>query len=80
MFENLKKLFNADELELVRQKGFYPYEFMDNMYKFEYPTLPPTEHFYSSLRLSGISDKSYKHALNVYNKFNCSKFLEHHML
>ena len=43
MIEDMKKHFNADELELVCQKGFYPYEFMDGLDKFEYPTLPPTE-------------------------------------
>jgi hypothetical protein len=53
---------------------------MDNIDKFEYPSLPSKDKFYSSLRLSGISDDDYKHALNVYNKFNCSKFLDYHML
>ena len=43
MFENMKKHFNADELELVCKQGFYPYEFMDNIDQFEYPTLPPKE-------------------------------------
>ena len=45
MFENMKKHFNADELKLVCQKGFYPYEFMDGLDKFEYPTLPPKDFF-----------------------------------
>ena len=53
---------------------------MDGLDKFEYPTLPPKDKFYSSLRLSGISDNNYKHALNVYDKFKCSKFLDYHML
>jgi hypothetical protein len=53
---------------------------MDNIDKFEYPSLPSKEQFYTSLRLSGISDDDYKHALNVYTKFNCSKFLDFHML
>jgi hypothetical protein len=79
-FDNMNKYFNADELELVCKKGFYPYEFMDNIDKFEYPSLPSKDKFYSSLRLSDISDDDYEHALNVYNKFNCSKFLDYHML
>ena len=45
MFENVKTHFNADELDLVCQKRFHPYEFMDNINKFEYPTLPPKETF-----------------------------------
>jgi hypothetical protein len=47
---------------------------MDTTDKFEYTSLPSTDKFYSSLSLSGIIDDDYKHALNVYNKFNCSNF------
>ena len=65
---------------MVCQKGFYPYEFMDGIDNLNYPNLPPTETSYSSFRLSGISDESYEHALNVYDKFKCSKFLGAHML
>jgi hypothetical protein len=53
---------------------------MDNIDKFAYPSLPSKDKFYSSLNLSSISDADYKHALNEYNKFNCSKFLDYHML
>jgi hypothetical protein len=53
---------------------------MDTIDKFEYPSLPSKDKCYSSLRLSGISGDGYKHALNAYNKFNCSKFLDYHML
>ena len=74
MFENPNKYFNADELNLVRQTGFYPYEVMDGLDKCEYTTLPPNENFYSSLRLSGISNTNYSHALNVYYKFNVLSF------
>ena len=53
---------------------------MDGLYNFEYTTLPPKENVYSSLRLSGVSNTNYNHALNVYDKFKCSKFLDYHML
>ena len=53
---------------------------MDNSDKFEYPSLPSKDTFYSRFRLSGISKANYTHALNVYNKFKCSKFLDYHML
>ena len=66
MFENMKKQFKAEELTLVCQKGVYPYEFIDGIDTLEYPKLPPTTTFYSSLRLSGISVENYEHALNVY--------------
>ena len=80
MFENMKKHVNADKLELVGQTGFDPDEFIDTIDRFEYPTLPPTEFVYSSLRLSGMRENNYDRALNVYDKFKCSKFLDCHML
>ena len=53
---------------------------MDNLGKFGYPSLPSKGTRCSSLRLRGISDANYQHALNVYNKFECSKFLDYYML
>ena len=53
---------------------------MDNINKFEYTSLPSKDKCYSSLKLSGLSDANYQHALDVYNKFKCSKFLDYHML
>ena len=75
-----RKHFNADELELVCQQLFDPYEFMYTIDNFEYPTLPPKAIFYARLILSGTSDINYKHALHAYTKFKCSKFLDYHML
>ena len=49
---------------------------MDNTNKFEYPKLPSQARFCSILRFSGIGDDNYRHALNVYDKFKCSKFLD----
>ena len=42
---------------------------MDNIDKFEYPSLPSKDEFYSSLKFSGISDANYQHTLKVYHKF-----------
>ena len=53
---------------------------MDSIDEFGYTSLPSKDEFYSSLNLSGISDANYQHALHVYNKFKCSKFLGYHML
>ena len=39
-------MFNADELNFVSQKGVYPYEFMDDIDKFEYPSLPSTDQLF----------------------------------
>jgi len=72
--------FNQEELALICQKGVYPYEYIDNIEKFKDTELPPIKAFYSKLKLSGISQESYKHAKNVYKKFKCRTFQDYHDL
>jgi hypothetical protein len=79
-FNSMKQHFNAEELELICQKGVYPYEYIDDLEKFKETELPPRKAFYSKLRLSGISKNEYKHAQNVYKKFNCDTFQDYHNL
>ena len=67
-------------MALIARKGFYPYEFIDDHTKLNYPGLPPKESFYSKVRLDGISDKDYEHAQNVYNTFKCKDFGDYHWL
>ena len=55
-------------LELVKQKGFFPYEYTSNIKKFK-EQLPSKEKFYSSLTSRKISDKEYEHFMNVWNNF-----------
>ena len=50
------------------QKGFYPYEYISNFYKFK-EQLSSKKRFYSSLPGKQISYKEYQHALIVWNKF-----------
>jgi hypothetical protein len=79
-FNSLKQHLNEEELELICQKGFYPYEYIDDPEKLKETGLPPRKAFYSKLRLSGISKKEYKHAQNIYNKFKCYTFQDYHNL
>ena len=48
-FKDLMPEFPSDELELLRKKDSYPYEWVDSYKKFTYPRLPPKEAFYSTL-------------------------------
>ena len=43
----------------------YPYEYMDNMEKFDEKELPTTDKFYSKLAACSISTDDYKHAKKV---------------
>ena len=64
-FRNMKTHFNDEEMKLIARKGFYPYEFVDDHSKLNYPGLPPKETFYTEVRLDDISDKDYERAKNV---------------
>ena len=68
-FNNLDKFCTKEEAELIKRKGFYPYEYMDTEDKLNDTKLPPIEAFYSSLTGRGIKKEDYKHALNVWNTF-----------
>ena len=77
-FKNLLKYFTPEQAELLKQKGFYPYEYMDSEEKFNDKKLPPREAFYSKLSGRGIKDKDYKHAWNVWNTFKMKTLKEYH--
>ena len=79
-FKNLLKYFTPKQAEILKQKGFYPYEYMDSEEKFNDTKIPPREAFYSKLSGRGITEKDYKHAGNVWNSFNMKIFKEYHEL
>ena len=79
-FKNISKYFKPEEVELIKQKGFYPYEYMDTEEKFNNTKLPPREAFYSKLSGKGISEKNYNHACNVWNTFKMKTFKDYHKL
>ena len=79
-FKNLLNYFTPKQTELLKQKGFYPYEYMDSEEKFNDTKLPPREAFYSKLSGKGITEKDYEHAGNVWNSFKMKTFKEYHEL
>ena len=79
-FKNLLKYFTPKQAEILKQKGFYPYEYMDSEEKFNDTKLPPREAFYSKLSGKGITEKDYEHAGNVWNSFKMKTFKEYHEL
>ena len=79
-FKNISKYYIPEQVELIKQKGFYPYEYMDTEEKFNKTKLPPREAFYSKLSGKGISEKDYKHAWKVWNTFKMKTFKDYHKL
>ena len=61
-FKYLYQEFCGKRLELVKQKGIYPYEYMNSFKKIHEIKLPKKEDFYSLLRGEYVIDKDYEHA------------------
>ena len=68
------------DINLLLQKGVYPYEYMDSFDRFQETELPPIGKFYSSLSDEIISKKDYQHAQEVWKTFNCENLGDYHDL
>ena len=79
-FKNILKYYSEEQAEILKQKGFYPYEYMDKVEKFNDPTPPPRKAFYSKLSGREITKTDYKHVWNVWNTFNMKTLKEYHKL
>ena len=64
----LSQEFDNNVLDLVKQKGFYPYEYISDFEKFK-EEIPSKKKFHILLIDRNIRDKEYEHVLNVWNKF-----------
>ena len=79
-FNNLKRYYTGDKLNLVKRKGVYPYEYMDSLERLKETKLPPKEAFYSKLNNEDISDEDYAHAQKVWRVFKMEHFKDYHNL
>ena len=68
-FRYTKEVFK-NNFQLMKQKGIYPYDYMDSFEKFNETELPTIKDFYSILNDENISDYQYNHAKEVWNTFN----------
>ena len=74
------KAFKGRRLDLMSQKGVYPYDFMDSFEKFNQKELPNKDQFYSILNDQHIADDEYDHAKKVWNTFMIKTMGEYHDL
>ena len=65
---------------LVQRKGVFPYEYFNDMKRFEETQLPSIEHFYSSISYENISTDEYAHAQKVFQTFDMCSLEEYHDL
>ena len=75
-----KEIKNNKILNLIKQKGVYPYDYMDSFEKFKEAELPSKDKFYSILNYSHISEEQYKHAKNVWKTCKIENLGEYHNL
>ena len=63
-FLNTYKFSNHDNNKfiLLLRKSVYPYEYIDDLEKFNKTSLPEKEDFYSHLNMENITDANYPHA------------------
>ena len=65
---------------IQQKKGFFPYDWFDNLDKLDNKELPPREDFYNGLENKELSKDDYAHALNVWKTFKCTTFKDYHDL
>ncbi|CAH1101722.1 unnamed protein product [Psylliodes chrysocephalus] len=71
-FVETRKCFaEKEKIDLMRQKGVFPYNFMDNIMKLDHPNLPSKDEFYDKLNNCHITDEEYARAQKVWNVFKC---------
>ena len=74
------KVFKGKRLNLMSQKGVYPYDFMDSFEKFNQTELPTKDQFYSILNDQYIRDDEYDNAKKVWKTFKIKTMGEYHDL
>ena len=75
------KYIKSDEcLDLLTDKGVYPYDYFDNFNKFNEKESPPIEEFYSKLTEEHIKQEEYERAQKIYKHFNIQNLGEYHDL
>ena len=74
------KAFKGKRLDLMSQKGVYPYDYMDSFVKFNEKELPTKDQFHSILNDQHITDDEYNHTKEVWNTFMIRTLGDYHDL
>ena len=88
-FKYLVEEFSSENLELLKQKGAYPYEYMNSFERFNEEKLPAKKYFYSSIKDGKIGDdgkisdghisvKDYLTCEKIWDKFEMKYMGDYH--
>ena len=69
------KAFKGKRLDLMSQKGVYPYDYIDSFEKFNEKELPTKDQFHSILNDQHITDDEYNHTKELYDEKAPSKYI-----
>ena len=92
-FKYLTEEFGSKNLELLKQKGVYPYEYIDSFKRFNEEKLPDKECFYRSVKAEKtgengkklddhINDKEYLMCKKIWKEFgikNMGDYQDHYL-
>ena len=76
----LSEEFSDEQLKLVKERGIYPYEYMNSFKNFKENKLPDKSKFFISLNNCGINEKEYQRAINAWKVFEIKNLGEYHDL
>ena len=88
-FNYLVEEFGSENLELLKQKGDYPYKYMNSFERFNEEKLPARKYFYSSIKDGKIGDdgkisdghisvKDYLTCEKIWDKFEMKNMGDYH--
>ena len=88
-FKYLIEKFGSKNLELLKQKGAYPYEYMNSFEKLNEEKLPAKKYFYNSMKDGKINDdgkisdghisaKDYLTCEKIWHKFEMNNMGDYH--
>ena len=79
-FKCLPQGFSKRQLEFVKQKGHYLYEYTNSFESFGETILPCNEELFNMLNDKHIRDKNYGNVLTIWNEFEMKNMEEYHDL
>ena len=71
---------NPQDVNLLCQKGVYPYSYIKNFSVFEETSLPPREAFHNDLTGEDLPQEKYEFAQRVWNTTGCQTLGDYHDL
>ncbi len=60
--------------QIPEGKGYFPYEWFDDVGKLDHPSLPPHSAFYSSLKQKNITEEEYTFCQNIWREHKMERF------